>query len=268
MPMTSEKLAIGGCEATVERHGGGPPLVLLHAERGPQGARAFIEKLARHFEVHVPRHVGWAGTQRADHVATARDVALVQQEYIESLGRPVPVVGLSFGAWIAAEIATNGPQLVSRLVLVSPIGVKIGGREDRDFADIYLLPEPERTAIYHAPSFTPNISAADDEGYLAMAIADDAIVRFCWQPYMHDPGLRGRLRRIAASTLVLHGDADRFVLNPSYYGEYAALIPGAQHQTLSGLGHRLEEEDPELAAEQVIAFVSEQAAPRRTAMAE
>lgn len=265
--MISEKLEIGGCEVTVERWGAGAPLVLLHAERGPHGAAAFIERLASHFEIHVPRHVGWAGTRRADHVTTARDVALVQQEYIETLGQPVPVVGLSFGGWIAAEIAANAPQLISRLVLVSPIGVKIGGRDDRDFADLYLLPEPERTALYHAPSFAPTLLAENDEVYFELAMGDDAVVRYCWQPYMHDPGLRGRLRRIAASSLVLHGDADRFVLNPDYYSEFAGLIAGAQYQTLPGLGHRLEEEAPELAAEQVIAFASEQAAPQQTAMA-
>jgi pimeloyl-ACP methyl ester carboxylesterase len=265
--MEREEVEVGGCATTVDRYGSGPRVVLLHGERGPRGAKAFIERLAKHFEVHVPRHVGWAGTRRADHVTTARDVALVQQEYVERFGEPVPLIGLSFGAWIAAEIAANAPSLVSRLVLISPIGVKIGGREERDFADIYLLPEPERTAIYHAPAYSPAFSA-DDEACLEMALADDALVRFGWQPYMHDPGLHARLRRIRARGLVVHGGADRFVLNPHYFREYAALIPGAQYQTLHGLGHRLEEEDPEQAAAVVVDFVSEQNAPAPAMRAE
>lgn len=266
--MRKEQLEVGGCAITVDRCGSGPPLVLLHGERGPHGARAFIERLGKHFEVHVPRHAGWAGTRRADHVATARDVALVQQEYVERLGGPVPLVGTSFGAWIAAEMAANAPSLVSRAVFISPIGVKIGGREERDFVDIYLLPEPERTAIYHASAFSPQFSA-DADICLEMALADDALVRFGWQPYMHDPGLGARLRRIRASSLVIHGDADRFVLNPDYFREYAALIPGAQHRTLHGLGHRLEEEDPEQVAAIVVDFISEQdaAAPKVAATA-
>lgn len=258
------KLEIGECEVTVERLGSGPVLVLLHGERGLRIADAFIDRLARHFEVHVPRHVGWAGTRRADHVTTVRDIALVQQEYIERLGEPVPVVGLSIGGWIAAEIAANAPQLVSRLMLVSPIGVKIGGREDRDFADIYLLPEPERTAIYHAPGFTPSFRGNSDEDFLAIAMADDAIVRYCWQPYMHDPSLRGRLRRITASCLILHGDADRFVLRPDYFEAYAALINGARFESLPGAGHRLEEEVPEVVAKRAIDFLSEQNASEAT----
>jgi pimeloyl-ACP methyl ester carboxylesterase len=263
--MEGENLEIGGCHIAVERMGKGAPVVVFHAEDGPRNAQVFLEKLAEKFEVHVPRLAGWPDTRRASHVRTVRDVALVAQEYVERFDRPVPVVGLSFGGWVAAEIAATSPTLVSSLVLLSPIGVKIGGREDRDFADLYILTAPERTALYYAPGRTPTTKPGDNvDVFLEKAVADEAIARFCWQPYMHDPGLKDRLRRIRAATLLISGDRDNFVLNPRYYSAFAGLIPGAKHEVIAGAGHRTEEEEPKKVGERVATFIAA-SKPARTA---
>jgi pimeloyl-ACP methyl ester carboxylesterase len=265
--MQSETLEIGGCDIVVERLGAGEPLVVLHAEDGPRNASTLIEKLGETFEVHVPRLPGWSETRRAQHVRTVRDVALVLQEYIERFEKPVAVVGLSIGGWAAAEIAATSPSLVSKLALVSPIGVKIGGREDRDFTDFYILPEPARTAIFYAPGRAPGFRpGANYDVYLEKAVADDALVRFGWQPFMHDPGLAARLRRVRADTLILSGDHDGFILNPNYYEGYAKLIPGAHHEVIAGAGHRVEEEEPQVVAAKIAGFVGapSKAANRRS----
>jgi pimeloyl-ACP methyl ester carboxylesterase len=255
--MYSEKLQVGGCDIAVDCFGKGPALVVLHGEDGPRNAGPCLEKLSETFEVHVPRLPGWHDTTRAPHVRTARDVALVAQEYVERLDKPVALMGLSFGGWLAAEIAATVPRLVAHLVLVSPIGIKVGGREDRDFADLYILTAAERTALYYAPGKAPTINTnTNADVFLEKAMGDEAIARYCWQPYMHDPGLSARLRRIAASTLILSGDHDGFVLNPTYYTKFAALIPGARHDVVAGAGHRIEEEEPANVAKRVVAFVA------------
>jgi pimeloyl-ACP methyl ester carboxylesterase len=255
--MQSDAREIGGCEVVVERIGEGPPLVVLHNEDGPRNASAFLERLGERFAVHVPRLPGWSETRRGQHVRSVRDVALVAQEYLEDFDEPVPLVGLSFGGWVAAEIAANAPGLVAKLALVSPIGVKIGGREDRDFADIYLLPEPERTGTYYAAGGAPTLRpGANADLYLEKAIADEAVARFCWQPFMHDPTLPGRLRRVRAPTLIVSGDRDRFVLNPGYYAGYASLIAGASHEAIAGAGHRPEEEAAEATADRIVEFLA------------
>lgn len=255
--MGAETFGIGTSKITVERWGRGAPITLLHGENGPRGLRPLVDRLSRHFEVHVPYLAGWAGTVRGSHVQTVRDIALVAQEYIESLETPVPLVGISFGGWVAAEIATTSPRLISSLVLVSPIGIKIGGREDRDFADLYVLKAADREALYYASSGPQNWNPdSNADLFLEKAIADDAVARFCWQPYMHDPGLKERLRRICASTILLCGEQDHFVLNSTYYREYAKLIPGAKHEAIAGAGHRVEEEQPELVAQHAVTFIS------------
>lgn len=254
--MTSEVLDIGDCKILVERFGEGPPLLLLHGENGPHGAKPLIAALAKSFEVHVPRHAGWAGSTRAHHVQTTRDLALVAQEYAERFPQPVPAVGLSFGGWVAAEVAATAPKLFSSIVLVSPIGVKIGDRETRDFLDTYVLAAGDREAAYYSPDGRPTV-VVDTEGdyYLDIATAEEATVRFCWQPFMHDTTLKGRLRRVEAPTLILSGSEDGFILNPDYYRGYAGLIPGAAHEVIAGVGHRIEEERPEAVADRIADFV-------------
>lgn len=265
--MQTDSLEIGGCQVTVERLGSGPPLVVLHGEDGPRNTQAFLEHLSDKFEIHVPRLVGWAGTRRSAHIRNMRDIALVAQEYVERFNRSIPLVGLSLGGWVAAEIAAIVPALVSNLVLISPIGVKIGGREDRDIADIYVLPADQRAALYYAPGRAPKLKPGTNaDVFMERAIAEEAVARFCWQPYMHDPGLTGRLRRIRAGTLLIAGERDALVLNPSYYRGYAGLIAGARLETIAGAGHRVEEEEPQKVATRIAEFLA-RAGSTRTAAA-
>ena len=102
----------------------------------------------------------------------------------------------------------------------------------------------------------------DAEVALEVATAEEAVARYCWSPYMHDPGLRHRLRRIKAPTLVLSGANDRFVLHPDYFETYARLVgEGATHRMIDGAGHSIEEEMPDA----VVTFVNDFTAPRSAA---
>ncbi len=252
--MQREERAIGECRLDVRRYGAGPPLVVLHGEYGVTFTQEFLERLGAHHEVFAPHHPGWAGSSRPTHVETTRDIALVQQEFIEGFGAPVPVIGLSFGGWVAAEVAATSPGLLASLVLVSPIGIKVGGREDRDFVDLYVTAADQRRGLLSRTAGPP----VDAEVALEIAQAEEAVARYCWSPYMHDPGLRHRLRRIAAPTLVVSGTDDRFVLRPDYYETYARLIgEGATLRKIDGAGHNVEEEMPDA----VVALVNEFVAP-------
>lgn len=262
--MIDRAVKIGGSRIVVERSGCGAPVVVLHGENGARSLSPLVDCLGRHFEVHVPRLVGWPDTVRDPNILTIRDVALVAQEYIEGVKGSVPVIGVSLGGWVAAEIAATVPSLISNLVLIAPIGVKIGGREDRDFVDLYILSSHEREAIYYRPGVRPAIPHTEGTDiFLERALAEEATARYCWQPYMHDPTLNSRLRRIRATTLLLSGGMDKFVLNPDYYSGYVSLIPGARHEVIADSGHRVAEEEPQKIADRVAAFVATTASERR-----
>jgi pimeloyl-ACP methyl ester carboxylesterase len=250
-----EEATIGECRIDVSRYGAGSPLVVLHGEYGVTFADEFLESLGAQHEVFVPHHPGWAGSSRPTHVETVRDIALVQQEFLEEFGQPVPVIGLSFGGWVAAEVAATCPGLVASLVLVSPTGIKVGDREERDFVDIYVTASDQRRSLLSATTGPPM------DGDLAFEItkAEEAVARYCWSPYMHDPGLRHRLRRITAPTIVVSGSEDRFVLRADYFETYARLVGrGAAHRKIDGAGHSVEEEAPKAVVDVVHEFIGQE----------
>ncbi len=123
------------------------------------------------------------------------------------------MVGVSLGAWIAAEIAIKSTARLSHLVLANAVGIKVGDRETRDIVDIFAITEPELNELAY---FDPKLAERD---YKAMAEADvrivarnrEATARYGWSPYMHDPKLKGRLHRIRIPTLFLWGTADRIL---------------------------------------------------------
>jgi len=132
----AERVRVGGADLQVRRLGQGPPLVFLHAEDGLRFSGPFLARLAEHFEVIAPTHPAWAGSTRPPHIRTLDDVAYLYLDLLDAIGAPVALVGASIGGWLAAEVATKSQEGLSCVVLVSPLGMKIGGRSDRTFVDL------------------------------------------------------------------------------------------------------------------------------------
>jgi pimeloyl-ACP methyl ester carboxylesterase len=93
----------------------------------------------------------------------------------------------------------------------------------------------------------------------------EAAARFAWSPYMHNPKLRARLRRIDVPVLILWGVADRIVLNPDYGRAFAAAIPGARLETVERAGHYPHIEQPDEFARRALAFAEQKQQAREHA---
>src|SRR5260370_34240119 len=101
------------------------PLVVLHHETGALYRFLFYDSLASHFDVLVPHHPGYSKSQRPDWMRSVRDIAVVYRGLLAELKlSKVALVGLGFGGWIAAEMATMAPADLSYLVLVGAMGIK------------------------------------------------------------------------------------------------------------------------------------------------
>src|SRR5262249_54294904 len=76
--------------------------------------------------------------------------------------------------------------------------------------------------------------------------------KFVWP--IPDRGLKQRVHRIAAPTLVVWGEADR-IIAPDYAQEFAARIPGARVALIEAAGHLPHLEQPDAVAKAVKAFL-------------
>jgi pimeloyl-ACP methyl ester carboxylesterase len=256
MAHRSEFLSVAGVRTHVLRGGRGEPLLVLHPEFAANRWFPYHDQLAARFQVLAPDHPGFGRSERPDWLDGVDDVVFHYVDVLEALGlEKVSVIGTSLGGWIAAELAVACPQRVQRLVLVGAAGIKVDGVER---FDVFLHPiEDTLQHLFHDPSraaqLLPTEFGAD---VIARGYAEaTTLARLSWNPYLYNPKLPRRLRRVQAPTLVMWGKDDTFL--PLAHGEaYAQLIPGAHLHVIADCGHLVPFERTEEFTKLVIAFLT------------
>src|SRR4051794_27213755 len=119
--MAKERMTVNGIELEVLHHGAGTPVLLLHGmDTVPPQAR-FLDLLGAHAEIVAPSSPGFGNTKRPPDFDTIYDLVHLYLALIDELPfEKIALVGLSFGGWLAAEVAVACSHKLSRLVLVDP----------------------------------------------------------------------------------------------------------------------------------------------------
>jgi pimeloyl-ACP methyl ester carboxylesterase len=256
----SETVHVAGIALHLTRGGAGAPLLVLHHDVGSPERLAFYDALAQHFTVLRPSHPGYDRSSRPDWMRGVRDIAVVYQALLaghDATREPgrVAVVGLGFGGWIAAEMATMAPRALSRLVLVGAMGIKPERGEIADQALLSYIDYVRRgfadqaqfDRIYGAESPTPTLEQWD--------LNREMTFRVAWKPYMYNPTLPHLLGGVLTPALVVWGRDDRIV--PLECGErYTKALGQARLEIVEGAGHFVEMEKPEALASLVTRFVT------------
>jgi pimeloyl-ACP methyl ester carboxylesterase len=244
----------------VHARGAGPALVYFH---GPWGLTwgPFLDALARQFTVYAPEHPGTSPDEpeAIQHVDHLWDLVLCYDELLEQLAvREAMVVGHSFGAMVACEVAAQAPRRVKRLVLIDPIGL---WRDDAPVINWMLLSPQEMPGyVFQQPESAAakalfSIPADPEEGALArtrLTWAMGATGKFIWP--IPDKGLKKRIHRVGAPTLLVWGEADRLVPR-AYAKEFADRLTDTRLEVVAGAGHAPQLEQPEATARVVQAFL-------------
>jgi pimeloyl-ACP methyl ester carboxylesterase len=257
-----DRMIVRGIELEVLRRGasgaGGTPVLLLHGMDTVPPAARFLDLLGHHAEIIAPSLPGFGNTKRPPDFDTIYDLVHLCLAVLEELPyEKIALVGLSFGGWLAAEVAVACSHRLAKLVLVDPVGIKLGGREERDILDVFNVnPAEVRRCSWHDPANAPDYDAMSDDELIIHARNWESLCLYAWHPYMYNPQLKHWLGRIKAPTLALWGESDRIV-TPDYGRAYSRLIPGARFELIEKAGHHPEMEQPERFAERVAAFLSE-----------
>jgi pimeloyl-ACP methyl ester carboxylesterase len=236
--------------------GDGPPLLFLHAGDYFAQHLEFFDKLAQRWRVVVPRHPGFGNSERPDGFRTIHDLAYLYLELLErqDFGKAT-LAGSSLGGWIALEMCVRCLERIDRLVLIDSVGVKFGGREDRDIADIYALPSEEllRRSFFDPASAAPDYARLSDDEVTAVARDRQATALYGWRPYMHDPGLRQWLHRVRVPALVIWGENDGIVTS-DYGRKLGRSLPNARFEPIREAGHYPQIERPDQVAAAIERF--------------
>ncbi len=252
------RLRVQGIELETLRRGAGRPVLLLHGFDTVDAEAPFLDLLGRHAEIVAPSAPGFGHSPRPKDFDTVYDLVHLYLAALEALpGDKLTLLGLSFGGWLAAEVAAACSHRLDRLILVDPVGIKISDRETPDILDIFnRSPDEVRRRSWHDPDrFAPDYNAMSDEALVVHARNREALCLYAWHPYMYNPQLPRWLGRIAVPTLVLWGDSDR-VVSPDYGRAYAGMIPDARFELIPHAGHHPEIEQPQAFAEHVARFLA------------
>jgi 3-oxoadipate enol-lactonase len=276
---TSEGVRIGW-----EAPGAGPPLLALHGlGYGRWGWEPVRDLLTERCTLLLVDNRGIGASDAPPGPYTARQMAADAVAVLDAAGvERAAVMGASLGGMIAQELALGWPERVARLVLVAstPGGAQsfplpaatarllagagagtngaaaegAGGRGDeardegapslRDRVANALAPGAPEALVARIVAHRER-AAQDSAAWRAQAAAAQAFDAFA------------RLPRIAAPTLVVHGEADA-VVDVRNAGLLAERIPHARAVTLPDAGHLLFWEQPERFVALVSAFLAEE----------
>ena len=249
------RIKIAGADLEVQSEGAGRPLLFLHGEDYFDQHRPCFEALAKRYRVVIPRHPGFGSSSLPESLRTVDDLAYLYLDLVETmkLERPL-LVGASFGGWIALEMAVRAPEVIDKLVLLGTVGVKMGGREERDFADIYQIPETEMRALTFADPgrFVPKYGELSQDELVSIARDRESTWHFAWKPYMHNPTLKTWLHRVRMPTLMVWGEQDG-IARVDYARALSRALPNARLEVLPKAGHYPQIEQ----AEKVAALITE-----------
>jgi pimeloyl-ACP methyl ester carboxylesterase len=197
-----------------------------------------LEALTSSYTIHLVELPGFTadGDTPPQGIRTVMDLACgVKAQLMRRDLVGAPLVGHSFGGWVAAEVASLAAP--ERLMLVDAMGLRIVGEQREDIFD-----RPRDTIldlVYTDPSKAPVAGTGQGkvQGYSGLA-------RFGWNPYLCDLSLPNRLSVLDVPTLVVWGADDR-VVPPTHAALFCELISGARSVIIPDAGHDPLSEQPD-----------------------
>jgi pimeloyl-ACP methyl ester carboxylesterase len=257
----------GAVAARITGPADGPPIVLVHGTAAWSG---FWQEVADHLAARGWRVVaidlppfGWSDRDpqnRYDRVAQAERLAAV----VGALGKPATVVGHSFGAGPATELALRHPDELRGLILVDAALGELDPAAESSVAETMRM-TPLAELATAASVTNPNalepllrsMIARKEQAHRWVPVLRTPMMRegttsayAAWLPNLfakQDGSLSRRtaeLRKIKVPVALIWGDAD--TVTPLDQGKRIAELTRARSlQVLSGVGHIPHIEEPE-----------------------
>ena len=251
---TEHTIEVAGLALRYLKGGAGTPVVVLHHSTGNPGWIPFYERLAERGTVYVPDLPGYGQSARPEWAREPRDLAILTLQMLSKLDLARPaIVGLGFGGFIAAEMATMSQERIGRLVLVGAPGLQPREGEilDQMMVDFH---EYVMTGFKNDDDFRTTFGENARKQFKELwDYSREMTARVSWKPYMFSRRLGPLLREVRTPALILHG-ADDAIVPVDVAKQYAESLPNAKLEIVPSGGHLVEYEDPAAIAARIHAF--------------
>ncbi len=259
----------GGTSVAFAESGTGRPLLLVHGLGGPAIWSRVLEPLARIFRTVILHLPGFGSSGAPPLPFPTLRYAAVLDETMSTLGldRPV-VVGISYGAQIAATAAMEYPGRIGQLVLIAPTGVSHHAGFTKPAAWFFLhnvikylvFRNVRLTCALGSRSFYDLHNRPENlcRDFLLQFTDDrkiDAWLGALRDALVSDPAWVAKLQSLTLPTLILGGKEDRLVPCTDAV-RLSQSLPHATLALLDECGHSLPLEKPLEMAECITGFVS------------
>ena len=105
MPAQVKELKVQDVAIKLHRVGRGPTVLFLHGAGGVPQWLPFFDALADRYELLVPEHPGFGGSDDPPWIHSMADLAMFYLDLVEEAGLDrIHLIGNSLGGWLAAEI--------------------------------------------------------------------------------------------------------------------------------------------------------------------
>ncbi|MBX5436535.1 MAG: alpha/beta hydrolase [Alicyclobacillaceae bacterium] len=224
--------------------GEGSPVLFLHGAGGLHWD-GYLEEIAKQRKVIAPYFPGTAETAGANELDLRGvwDLVLYYYDLLDQLGvRRADVIGHSFGGMLAAELAATDNNRFDHLVLIGAAGLWNPDIDTPDLGTIIADPNDLHARMFvdtSSPVAQQAIALPEDEEERLRAIVEQVIMmaeasKYLWP--IPDKGLRRRLHRIRAKTLIMWGEKDGLI--PVQYAyEFQKGIQGSRVVVFENAAH-------------------------------
>jgi len=242
---THEVIEISGCKVTLKRGGAGPTLLYLHGAGGAGIVDPFLQDLANDYQVLIPEHPGFGGSDEPAWLDNMHDMAYFYLDLMEKLEvRGAHLVGASLGGWLAMEIAIRDASRIRAMTLMGPSGIHVQGLKKGDL--FMWSPEERLRNLFFDQAIAERLLAMKPTPEMQDALLKNAYTtaRLGWEPRLYDPHLYKWLHRLKMPVQIIWGENDR-ILPAGYAPELAKMIAAARLSIVAQCGHLPQAEKPQ-----------------------